>query len=266
METVNTGDVARRVECSLKLVKPEVGFREGSKTNNQQPKGKKKHMNKPLLMAMGVALAGATSVNAGLNVAFDTVSPNLGIPLTVSGSVNENYGGVYAGIYILSVNGVTTPSLCIDVAQLSGTASDYSYQSLASSPTSAAGPMGTGAAKTISQLWYANFAAAESDATGATAAGLQLAVWETVALGNGHYTVSTTDTAVQSTATAMLTALQAPGQHPTASLRGLVSPTTQNYVVPVPEPTTMVAGLGGLGLALLGVFGSRRSGVIKIGQ
>lgn len=34
----------------------------------------------------------------------------------------------------------------------------------------------------------------------------------------------------------------------------------------VPEPTTMVAGVGGLGLALLGVFGSRRSSVIKIGQ
>lgn len=34
----------------------------------------------------------------------------------------------------------------------------------------------------------------------------------------------------------------------------------------VPEPTTMVAGVGALGLVLLGMFRSKRSGVIKIGQ
>ncbi|MGA2240357.1 MAG: hypothetical protein ABSG74_14225 [Candidatus Bathyarchaeia archaeon] len=34
----------------------------------------------------------------------------------------------------------------------------------------------------------------------------------------------------------------------------------------VPEPTTMVAGIGALGLVLLGMFRSKRSGVIRIGQ
>jgi hypothetical protein len=41
--------------------------------------------------------------------------------------------------------------------------------------------------------------------------------------------------------------------------------TAQDQLVMVPEPTTMVAGAGALGLALLGVGRARRSSVVRIG-
>ena len=95
------------------------------------------------LALLAVCLAGATSAKAQITVSFDDVSPGEIINLSVSGGYS---GGAWAGVYNNWVNGVFTPGFCIDVFRESGTSSDYSYTTLASSPLSPAGPMEPAAA------------------------------------------------------------------------------------------------------------------------
>jgi hypothetical protein len=199
------------------------------------------------LIAMG--LVGATSAKANLDVTFDGVSPNEIIYLSITGDVPNYSGGVYAGIYNNTVNGVFTPGFCIDVSRDSGAATaDYNYTSLASSALAPAGPMGAAAATTVEQLWYNYYAAAENN--GATAAALQLAIWETVEKGPGlgyDITVGTdpTSAAAQAEANSMVAYVDSlrPGTD-VANLVGLTSPDSQNYVVAaVPEPATILSGV-----------------------
>src|ERR1017187_9869507 len=80
---------------------------------------------------MAAVLAGAMSASA-VTLTFNGVSPNEIVDLTVSSPSFS--GGVYAGIYNQTVDGVATPSFCIDVArQISAgqTLNDYSYTDLA---------------------------------------------------------------------------------------------------------------------------------------
>jgi hypothetical protein len=192
------------------------------------------------LALLAVCLAGATSANAGLTVVPDGVNPGQVINLTVSGDVPYYSGGAWAGVYNNIVNGVFTPGFCIDVARESGSESDYSYTTLSSSPLTPAGPMGTAAATIVEQLWYTYFSAAESDVTGATAAALQVAIWDTVAIGAGNHYSIVVDPGLQSAA---LTMLAGSASSPTADLIGLTSSDGQNYVVAVPEPTTIISGM-----------------------
>jgi hypothetical protein len=147
---------------------------------------------------------------------------------------------VEAGFYNLTVNGVATPSFCIDIAteQIEGQAyHDYSYTALASAPISAAGPMGAAAAIDIEKLWAAYYSPSLSSVN---AAALQVAIWEEVALGNGKYTLTVNgNTAVTDEATTMLGSLS--GLTAEADLIALTD-SGQGYVVAVPEPATMIAG------------------------
>jgi len=205
-------------------------------------------MKKLQLAVLAVVLAGVTSASAALTVDYVGVSPVQTIDLTVSsvtypGPTFNFTSGVLAGIYNLNVNGVATPSFCIDVERDSGDASDYYYNDLASSPLAQSGPMGATAAASVEKLWAAYYTSATGDNT--TAAALQLAIWETVAAGAGTYSVSiggnsALDMAVNTAAGTMLANLGTLTAQ--ADLVGLVSPTTQNYVVAVPEATTMLAG------------------------
>ena len=218
------------------------------------------------LTMLAFSLAGAMSASAALTVAFNNVSPEQVVNLQVAGDFTYGPGGVYAGINNLTVDGVATSGFCIDVSRESGTYSDYSYAALGNAPLAPAGPMSSTSVINIEKLWAAYFteAAANSDGTGLEAAALQVAIWEQVALGNGGYTVTVSGnapvTTLAKTMTDSLGNLTAQ-----ADLQALVSPSGQNYVVPVPEPTTMIAGAGALGLALLGMGRSRCPRVVRIG-
>jgi hypothetical protein len=202
------------------------------------------------LAIMAAALAVATSASASLTVAFDNVSPSEVVSLQVvdtgSGIGNSGPGGVYAGIYNLTVDGVATPSFCIDVGRESGTFSDYSYAALTSAPLSPSGPMSAGQATAIAKLWAAYYSPSLNSQD---AAALQTAIWESLGNGTLGYTVTVSgNDAVTAEAANELASL--PGLSAQAQLQALVSPSGQNYVVAsgqnslavVPEPTTMIAG------------------------
>jgi hypothetical protein len=199
-----------------------------------------------------------------LTVAFGGVSPEQDVILLVTGEIHYGPRTVQAGIYDLTVAGVATHGFCIDVQRAAGTFSDYSYAALANAPDHSAGPMGVTAANNIEKLWAAYYALAVADSSGVEAAALQVAIWEQVASGDGGYSVTVYGnnrvTSLADEMTGNLKYLTAK-----ADLQALVSPSGQNYVVPVPEPTTMVAGAGALGLALLGMGRARRSRVVRIG-
>lgn len=181
------------------------------------------------------------SANATLTVHEIGVSP--GATVTVSTSLGGGYNGqALAGIYNLTVDGVPTPSFCIDVFRTGANSSDYSYVALPDAPVPPPGPMGLTAALNVEKLWAAYYPAATGNAT--TAAALQGAIWTVVAQGGG-YTTTISGTAAINTAYAnMLASL--PTLTATANLRGLVDEVVPNnyqgYVVPVPEPTTLIAG------------------------
>lgn len=192
-----------------------------------------------------ISLATAMSASASLTVSYVNTHPGGTVNLTVTGNAGYaslNFSGeVYAGVYNLTVNGLATPSFCIDVQRDSGTASDYYYNDLASSPLSLAGPMGAAAAADVEKLWAAYYSPTMSDLN---AAALQLAIWETVATGDGNYTVSATDRNISGVVAETAIMLGNLDNLTTqADLVGLVSPTTQNYVVAVPEASTVLAGM-----------------------
>jgi hypothetical protein len=221
------------MSCGLLDVEPEVAFREG-----QKQKEKNMKIRTLQIAIMAVALAGASSASAALTVAFTGVNPEEVVTLQVTGVSAFGPGGVYAGIYNLTVDGVATPSFCIDVNRESGNFSDYSYVALSSAPLSPVGPMGSDHAIAIEKLWAAYYSPSMN---AQDAAALQVAIWESLGNNTLGYTVTVSgNDPVTAEAANMLASLS--GLTGLADLRGLVSPSGQNYVVPVPEPTTMIAG------------------------
>jgi hypothetical protein len=211
-------------------------------------------MKKMRLVLLAAALAGASSASSSLTVTIDSPNPSQVVNLVVSpagGSLVPSFsGGVYAGIYNETINGVFTPSFCIDVAHdvyVGEVFHDYSYATLPAAPDTPAGPMGAPTAIAIEKLWAKYFTAAQADNSGVTAAALQVAIWETEGggqlLGNGDpgYTVTANgNNPVTAEVTTMLTSL--PGLTVEADLVAIVSPDGQSYVVAVPEATTVIAG------------------------
>ena len=194
---------------------------------------------------MAAGLAGAMSASA-VTLTFDNVDPSQTVNLTdpwISTGAN-------AGIYNLTVDGVATPSFCIDVADENNgnTFSDYYYSGLASAPLAPAGPMGATAATDIEKLWAAYYSPSMDSQD---AAALQVAIWEDIAANATtpySITVSGNDP-VTTEATAMIANLV--NLSAQADLVGLVGPNgpsgEQSYVVAVPEPTTAGCFLLGLG-------------------
>jgi len=198
------------------------------------------------LAIMAAGLAGAMSASA-TTVTLNNVDPNEVVNLTNSSTLFS--GGVYAGIYNLTVDGVATPSLCIDVFRenTGGTLSDYYYTDLALAPLAPASPMGAGVATDIEKLWAAYYSPT-MDAQDAAA--LQVAVWEDIAAANVNtytITVSGNDPVTDEAANMLGNLVNLSAE---ADLVGLVSPDGQNYVVPVPEPTTMTIIIAGALLLL----------------
>jgi hypothetical protein len=197
------------------------------------------------LAIMAAGLAGAMSASA-TTVTFDNVDPNQTVNLTDPWISS----GVYAGIYNLTVDGVATPSFCIDVADENNgnTFTDYYYTDLAAAALAPAGPMGSTVATDIEKLWAAYYSPTMDSQD---AAALQVAIWEDIAANATtpySITVSGNDP-VTTEAASMLSSLGTLSAQ--ADLVGLVGPNgpsgEQSYVVAVPEPTTAGCFLLGLG-------------------
>jgi hypothetical protein len=199
---------------------------------------------------MAAGLAGAMSAGA-VTLTFSGVNPNEIVTLQVSSPSFS--GGVYAGVYNLTVDGGATPSFCIDVSRqiyAGQTFNDYSYTDLSLAPLAPAGPMGLAAATDIEKLWAAYYSPSMNNQD---AAALQVAIWEDVAAKVGTYSITVSgNDPVTNEAANMLSNLDNLAAQ--ADLQGLVSPDGQNYVVPVPdtepvpEPTTAGCFLFGLGV------------------
>jgi hypothetical protein len=197
-------------------------------------------LRKLKLAILAASLAGAMSASASLTVYETGVNPGEVINISVPGFYT---GGAWAGIYNLTVNTLPTPSFCVDVWRFSpsGAGNDYSYTALESAPVLPGTAMGTDAATKVEKLWAKYFPQIGTVADhNLEAAALQVAIWETVAHGNGK-SFSVGAGAVATLADTMYNDPDLGNVSP-AHLIGLVSPTTQNYAVPVPEPTTLIAG------------------------
>ena len=207
---------------------------------------------------MAVGLAGAMNASA-INLTFVNVSPEENINLQITGAISFS-SEVQAGIYNLIVDGVATPSLCIDVGDVTGAGpfTDYYYSSLAAAPLAPAGPMGVTAATDIEKLWAAYYSPSMNSQD---AAALQVAIWEDIAAYVGTYTTTVSgNDPVTTEATGMLNNL--PTLTQLADLQALVGPNgpggEQSFVVAVPEPGTMaLVTVGGL---LLAGWAGRRQG------
>jgi hypothetical protein len=202
------------------------------------------------LVILAAGLAGAMSAGA-VTLSFNGVNPNEIVTLQVSSPSFS--GGVYAGVYNLTVDGVATPAFCIDVTReihAGQTYNNYSYTDLSLAPLAPAGPMGSAAATDIEKLWAAYYSPSMNNQD---AAALQVAIWEDVAAKVGTYSITVSgNDPVTTEATTMLGSLGSLTIQ--TDLQGLVSPDGQNYVVPfdvasVPEP--MSAGVLLLGFGVL---------------
>jgi hypothetical protein len=204
------------------------------------------------LAIMAVGLVGAMSASASVinpvTVTFDNVNPsetvNLADPWITSGA--------NAGIYNLTVDGVATPSFCIDVADVnnSDTFTDYYYNDLASSPLAPAGPMGSTAATDIEKLWAAYYSPSMGNQD---AAALQVAIWDVIAANatpSYTVTVNNNDPTDPIYGEAIAEIANIPNITSHADLVALVGPNgssgEQSYVVAVPEPATAGCFIFGL--------------------
>jgi hypothetical protein len=209
------------------------------------------------LAIMAAGLAGAMSASASVQpvtVTFDNVNPSETVTLADPWIST----GAYAGIYNLTVDGVATPSFCIDVADENNnnTFNDYYYNDLASSPLAPAGPMGSTAATDIEKLWAQYYSPSMGDQD---AAALQVAIWEDIAANATtpySITVNNNDPTDPIYGEAIAEIANLPYLTAQADLVGLVGPNgpsgEQSYVVAVPEPTTVGCFLLGLGALACG--------------
>jgi hypothetical protein len=186
---------------------------------------------------LAASLAGGMTASAAVSVTLNSVNP--GEFVTVNG------GSFDAGVYNLTINGVPTPSFCIDLAHGINLGQSFTgaFVGLATLPTPPNGPMGAAAALKIDGLVGTYFAGiAGSGDPNDEAAALQLAIWDTVAHGASPSTFNTAGTDADIIARMIFME----GNLTTfADLSGLVDVNADEHVqsfVVVPEPTTMIAG------------------------
>jgi len=186
------------------------------------------------------AMSVVSTVSA--TVSLDYVGMGIGQTVDVvakdaSDNVLESVNNVFAGIYKIRLNaGPVLNTFCIDVADSSGDG-PAEIVSLANAPDSWAGPMGVAAATTIEKLWAKYYTGATASAP--EAAALQLAIWMAIDTAKTDYYLTFSG---NPTATARASAMLGDLGTVAADLAAVTTPDFQDFIVPVPEPTTIIAG------------------------
>ena len=202
-----------------------------------------------MIMSVGFALSAALAAQATPLTLGETVQvQEVGFGPHETATITSSTLGTLttgAGILKLVVDGMAYNAICIDPYQFSSSsAQSYTVADLATAPVPA---MGAAAALTVEKLWADFYSTALVNPT--VAAGLQLAIWETVAGSN--FSVSGSDFG----AAGMITSANALSG--TANLLALASAKFQDYVVEVPPSvpdggsTVLLLGLGLIVLALI---------------
>jgi hypothetical protein len=137
--------------------------------------------SRKIIVGIGVAgllLLGVSSLRANsVTVQEVGVNPNKIVSISVDSGIGGPFS-VYAGVTRLLVNGVATTGFCIDPYQWSlPTPTSYNVVGLTEAPNGHA--MSVSQADTLTKLWSKYYSSAVSDAN--VAAGLQIAIWMTVA-------------------------------------------------------------------------------------
>ena len=199
------------------------------------------------------AWAGPYNIGSTVNVAETGNTPAEGVWIK-SGTLGTL--DVYAGITELTVDGVPTNSFCIDPYQYSSSSEQtYTVAILTSAPLPTAG-MAPAAALTISKLWAENYQQALGNAQ--VAAGLQIAIWETVAGSLGLPTFSLYGSQQDYGAAGMIVAANADSSTiAPVSLVALSNRTYQDYIVQNVPDSGMTLVLLGFGLASLAIVGRK---------
>jgi hypothetical protein len=198
-------------------------------------------------LCLTIALAGVLAVPSlqAAMVSFVNVDPGKDVTVSVTdlnGGQPGNFSlGTRAGVFNLVVDGVNTDAFCIDLQRYASYSTlSYSYAGLSGVPDSWAGPMNAAGEAKVEQLWGNYFAGINSAADPALeAAALQVAIWRAVAAGNGGYSVSIGTGTLLTRVLEMETGLDSSVY---TDLRALYNPNQQSFIVPVPEPTTVLAG------------------------
>jgi len=209
------------------------------------------NLAKKLTILVGCAVFAALSTQAAPLAIGDIVTvAETGVSPSQSVTIHSSTLGTLqtaAGLTHITVNGVSTVGFCIDPFQYSsGSNQPYTVNAVKDAPVGI--PMGVANAKIIGQLWTSYFTSALSNAS--VAAGLQIAIWETVG-GSNFSLVSGNDYG----AAAMLLAVTGSSIASAPNLFALTSRTSQDYIIQVPEGGATVALLG---LALIGLAATRK--------